>query len=50
MITLITTQTLALIDPKKAKRIENLRKANKRPSNGVQTSKVKLGYVSCSFL
>ena len=50
MITLITTQTLSLIDPKKLKRIENLRKLNKKPSNGTQSTKVKLGYVSCSYL
>ena len=50
MITLITTQTLSLIDPKKLKRIENLRKLNKKPSNGTQSTKVKLGYRDCSFL
>ena len=50
MVRLLTIDKLKSVDPIKAKRIENLRKLNKKPSNGTQTTKVRLGYRDCSFL
>jgi len=49
MVKLINLSELKNVDPKKAQRIENLRKAN-RPSNGKQTRKVSMGYKNYSFI
>jgi hypothetical protein len=49
MVQVIENKYLPSLDEKKARRIENLRKAN-RPSNGKQTKKVSLGYRDFSFL